>query len=207
MEYKGQIWFVGDDPSSAVAATVELPSDERILVRIGDAPAMVWYLDDVIGLADHPVTTITVDEDTVNFEPDDHEAWKAAVAEAQMRVRLQGATGQTNHLATTPGAGIVRGSFCRACGEPIDPRAEVCVNCGVRQYALTVRPYKSKTTAGLLALFLGGFGAHHFYLGRTGLGMLYLLFFWTLIPGFIAFFEALVYFFQSDASFNAKYNS
>ncbi|MCL1587203.1 MAG: TM2 domain-containing protein [Actinomycetia bacterium] len=102
---------------------------------------------------------------------------------------------------------MVRGSFCRACGEPIDPRAEVCVNCGVRQYALSVRPYKSRITAGFLALFLGGVGAHHFYLGQTGLGILYLLFFWTFIPGIIAFFEALVFFFQSDASFDAKYNS
>jgi TM2 domain-containing membrane protein YozV len=41
----------------------------------------------------------------------------------------------------------------------------------------------------LLALFLGSFGAHHFYLRRTGLGVLYLLFFWTGIPGFIGFIE------------------
>jgi TM2 domain-containing membrane protein YozV len=34
----------------------------------------------------------------------------------------------------------------------------------------------------LLALFLGSFGAHHFYLRRTGLGILYLCFFWTGIP-------------------------
>ena len=31
----------------------------------------------------------------------------------------------------------------------------------------------------LLALFLGTFGAHHFYLRRTGLGILYCCFFWT----------------------------
>jgi TM2 domain-containing membrane protein YozV len=43
----------------------------------------------------------------------------------------------------------------------------------------------------LLALFLGGFGAHHFYLRRTGLGILYLCFFWTpftWIAGFIECF-------------------
>jgi len=31
----------------------------------------------------------------------------------------------------------------------------------------------------LLALFLGTFGIHHFYLRRTGLGILYCCFFWT----------------------------
>jgi len=34
----------------------------------------------------------------------------------------------------------------------------------------------------LLALFLGSFGLHHFYLRRAGLGALYLLFCWTGIP-------------------------
>lgn len=41
----------------------------------------------------------------------------------------------------------------------------------------------------LLALFLGGFGAHHFYLRRTGLGILYLCFFWTPIVWVVAFVE------------------
>ena len=41
----------------------------------------------------------------------------------------------------------------------------------------------------LLALFLGSFGAHHFYLRRTGLGILYLCLFWTGIPTFLGFVE------------------
>ena len=41
----------------------------------------------------------------------------------------------------------------------------------------------------LFALFLGSFGAHHFYLRRTGLGVLYLLFFWTGIPAIVSFVE------------------
>jgi len=41
----------------------------------------------------------------------------------------------------------------------------------------------------LLALLLGGFGAHHFYLGRTGWGIVYLCLFWTPIPWIIAFIE------------------
>lgn len=48
---------------------------------------------------------------------------------------------------------------------------------------------KNPTTAILWALFLGGIGAHKFYMGQTGLGILYLLFVWTYIPSIIAFIE------------------
>ena len=48
---------------------------------------------------------------------------------------------------------------------------------------------KNPTTAILWAIFLGGLGAHKFYMGETGLGILYLLFCWTYIPGIIAFIE------------------
>lgn len=41
----------------------------------------------------------------------------------------------------------------------------------------------------LLALFLGTFGLHHFYLRRTGLGILYCCLFWTSIPTILGFIE------------------
>lgn len=44
----------------------------------------------------------------------------------------------------------------------------------------------------LLALFLGGFGIHNFYAGKTGQGILFLLFFWTTIPAIIAFIQAII---------------
>jgi|GEM_PF-542232 len=49
---------------------------------------------------------------------------------------------------------------------------------------------KNSTTAVVLALLLGGIGAHKFYLGKTGQGILYLVFFWSCVPAIIAFFEA-----------------
>lgn len=42
----------------------------------------------------------------------------------------------------------------------------------------------------LLAFFFGIFGLHHFYLGRTGLGILYCVFFWTGIPALAGFIES-----------------
>lgn len=41
----------------------------------------------------------------------------------------------------------------------------------------------------LLALFLGGFGIHHFYLRRTGWGILYACFCWTPFPWVLGFIE------------------
>jgi TM2 domain-containing membrane protein YozV len=41
----------------------------------------------------------------------------------------------------------------------------------------------------LLALFLGCFGIHHFYLGRVGLGILYCCFCWTGIPAILGIIE------------------
>jgi TM2 domain/zinc-ribbon domain len=41
----------------------------------------------------------------------------------------------------------------------------------------------------LLALFLGTFGVHHFYLRRTGLGILYCCFCWTGITTILGFIE------------------
>jgi len=41
----------------------------------------------------------------------------------------------------------------------------------------------------LLSLFLGTFGIHHFYLRRTGLGILYCFFFWTGITTVLGIIE------------------
>ena len=49
---------------------------------------------------------------------------------------------------------------------------------------------KDEVLGVLLAVFLGSFGLHHFYLKQNGLGILYLIFFWTGIPGFIGLVEA-----------------
>lgn len=65
-------------------------------------------------------------------------------------------------------------------------------------------PIKNKTTAGLLAIFLGSIGIHKFYLGKTGQGILYLLFFWTYIPAIIAFIEGIIYFSSTDYNFQIK---
>lgn len=65
---------------------------------------------------------------------------------------------------------------------------------------------KSKTTAAILAFFLGGLGIHRFYLGQTGMGILFLLFCWTGIPSIIALIDFIRYLCMSDEEFQAKYS-
>lgn len=101
--------------------------------------------------------------------------------------------------------------FCADCGAVINTKAEICPKCGVRQisaptsFSGTAPNGKSKIAAALFALFLGGFGAHKFYLGQTGKGILYLLFFWTFIPAIIATVEMILLFTMSDETFAQKY--
>lgn len=65
---------------------------------------------------------------------------------------------------------------------------------------------KSKVTAIILALLLGGLGAHKFYLRQSGWGVLYLVFCWTYIPGLVSLIELIVLAVMSDAEFDRKYN-
>lgn len=48
---------------------------------------------------------------------------------------------------------------------------------------------KDEVVGVLLALFVGTFGAHHFYLRRNGLGIMYVLFCWTGIPTIASLIE------------------
>jgi len=97
--------------------------------------------------------------------------------------------------------------FCSDCGVPIKIKAEICPKCGVRQKRNGGggNSARNKSTAAILAFLLGGFGGHKFYLGQTGLGVVYLLFFWTFIPAIIAFVEFILYLMMSDEAFEEKY--
>lgn len=65
-------------------------------------------------------------------------------------------------------------------------------------------PIKSKIAAGILAILLGGIGVHKFYLGKVGLGIVYLLFCWTGIPAIIGLIEGIIYLCSNDENFQLK---
>ena len=93
-------------------------------------------------------------------------------------------------------------AFCSSCGNPINLKANVCPNCGVQR-----RKGADKTALALLAFFLGGFGAHKFYVGKYGQGIFYILFCWTGIPGLIAFVEFIIYLCTPSEEIAQKYTS
>ena len=64
---------------------------------------------------------------------------------------------------------------------------------------------KRKLIAGALGVLFGGFGAHKFYLGKTGWGVFYLVFAWTGIPFIVGFIEGVRYIFMSVDEFIIKY--
>lgn len=66
---------------------------------------------------------------------------------------------------------------------------------------------KSKTTAAILAIFLGGIGVHRFYLNQTGLGLLYLLFCWTFIPLIVSLVDFIWLLTMDENRFNLKFNT
>jgi len=60
---------------------------------------------------------------------------------------------------------------------------------------------KSKTTAGILGILLGGLGIHKFYCGKIGAGVVYILLCWTYIPAIVGLVEGIMYLTQDEETF------
>lgn len=74
--------------------------------------------------------------------------------------------------------------FCSACGKIVKAEAEICPNCGVRVRSRLTREKtsdKSRLAAFLLAFFLGFFGVHRFYVGKTGSGVAMIFLAWLTL--------------------------
>lgn len=74
--------------------------------------------------------------------------------------------------------------FCSNCGKEITGNENFCPSCGkILESAKVVTPQpknknasgKNRTIASLLAFFLGGLGAHRFYVGKAGTAVLTIL--------------------------------
>ena len=109
--------------------------------------------------------------------------------------------------------------FCRYCGSSLNPGQIVCVKCGraVRRQGdggVTGESPKSRTTAALLAIFLGGFGVHEFYLGNSNSAIIRLVVYIVggvlmCVPSFvlsmISIIEGIIYLAKSDEEFEKVY--
>jgi TM2 domain-containing membrane protein YozV len=64
---------------------------------------------------------------------------------------------------------------------------------------------EKKVVAGILAILLGAFGVHKFYLGYTKEGIIQLLLSLVCIGGLIGVIEGILYLTKSDEEFVATY--
>jgi TM2 domain-containing membrane protein YozV len=99
---------------------------------------------------------------------------------------------------------------CKECGRtPEEVKAEILFasRAPTNSLAAVAPNGKSKLTAALFALLLGGLGIHKFYLGSVGWGIGYLLFCWTFIPAIIGFIEGILLLVMSESDFNKKYGN
>lgn len=94
-------------------------------------------------------------------------------------------------------------SRCFTCGHEFNSVQPKTV---VSTPVTTVQSSKNKVTAGILAILLGNVGVHKFYLGQSGMGILYLVFCWTFVPAIIGIIEGITYLTMSDQAFAEKYH-
>ena len=65
---------------------------------------------------------------------------------------------------------------------------------------------KSRLGAAALAIVLGSFGAHKFYMGKVQQGILYLVFCWAYIPGILGLIEGMTYLAKTDEDWAAEHS-
>ena len=79
--------------------------------------------------------------------------------------------------------------FCQNCGKEIDDKAVICPHCGVpvtsSKPAVVSNGEKEWLVTLLLCIFLGGFGIHRFYVGKTGTGIAQLVLTITIVGSII----------------------
>lgn len=101
------------------------------------------------------------------------------------------------------GSNVGDSKFCPNCGTAVDPSAAPAQ--ATPSAHVFGGKVVNKIAFALLAFFLGGFGIHRFYAGRTASGIVYLVFFWTFIPAILGLIECIVALVrESDANGNIR---
>jgi TM2 domain-containing membrane protein YozV len=72
------------------------------------------------------------------------------------------------------------------------PRCRTLANYIPPSQNIPLRGKVNKIAYGLTGIFVGGLGVHKFLAGKVGMGILYILFCWTLIPSLIGLIEGII---------------
>jgi RNA polymerase subunit RPABC4/transcription elongation factor Spt4 len=112
---------------------------------------------------------------------------------------------QRTHLTGEHGDRGQDEKYCVECGELIYKQAEICPECGVGQPTGGSSTDSEQVAAGILAILLGGLGAHKFYQGNTRNGVLYLCFFWTAIPAVLGLVEGILMLLADEQEYEEKW--
>ena len=68
-------------------------------------------------------------------------------------------------------------------------------------------PKKDKTTAAILAIILGGLGIHHFYLGNTTMGIIYIVLSCVGVGPILGLVDGILYLTKPDDVFQRNYKN
>ena len=114
-------------------------------------------------------------------------------------------------------------NYCQACSKATQPGQMICTGCGCQlrrgtggqrvayQGRSESSSSKSKLTAGLLGIFLGGLGVHKFYLGYSSPGAIMLIAtvitcgWGGIVTWTIGLIEGILYLTKSDEEFTETY--
>lgn len=97
--------------------------------------------------------------------------------------------------------------YCVNCGTLIYKQAELCPDCGVSQPDSSggANAETDQVVAGIFAILLGGLGVHKFYQGNVRNGVIYLCFFWTMIPALLGLVEGILMLVADEEEYAEKY--
>lgn len=102
-------------------------------------------------------------------------------------------------------------NFCQNCGAETKLEQEICISCGFKLEKPKSGYKVNKIAAGLLAIFLGAFGIHKFYLGYNTQGLILLLvsvlscFLLSFVTWIIGLIEGIIYLTKTDEEFDSEY--
>lgn len=104
---------------------------------------------------------------------------------------------------------------CPTCGAIVDRGALLCMSCrsDLPRAPIIAAPVgeplvhrrRSRNTAGVLAILLGGLGIHKFYLGQTTNGILYLLLSFTGVPAILGIIDGILMLRMSHDAFAQRF--